>query len=149
MRAVIQRVKRASVRVEGQTVAEIGAGVLALVGVHLDDAPADAEALAAKIAHLRIFADEAGKMNRSLLDVGGDALVVSQFTLCGDARKGRRPSYASAAPPPQAEALYEAICERLREQGVAVSQGCFGAMMEVELVNAGPVIILLDTQRVF
>ena len=150
MRAVVQRVRRARVIVEGGAIAgEIGHGSCALVGVGEDDDEHDADLLAAKIAGLRIFADEAGLMNRSVGDVGGSVLVVSQFTLLGDARRGRRPSFARAAGAPQAEALYERVAGSLREAGVPVETGIFGAAMQVELVNDGPVTILLDTKQAF
>ena len=124
-------------------------GLLALVGVGRGDTPAQAEELARRLVHLRVFADEGGRMNRSLLEVGGTLGVVSQFTLFGDARQGRRPSYARAAPAEQAEELIERLVEAARELGVAVVTGRFRAMMDVELVNAGPVTILLDTEKQF
>lgn len=144
MRVVLQRVSQASVRVDGRLVGEIGVGYLALVGF----APADAEDglvwMAEKIVGLRLFADDRGKMNRSLRDIGGGVLVVSQFTLYGDARKGRRPSFVGAAPPVQAEALYERFVQLLRERGAKVTTGEFGARMQVHLVNDGPVTLLLE-----
>jgi D-tyrosyl-tRNA(Tyr) deacylase len=149
MRAVVQRVSEASVRVEGRVVGAIGDGLLVLLGVGKEDGEAEAAALAAKVAHLRVFEDEAGHMNRSVKDAGGAVLVVSQFTLYGDARKGRRPSFVDAAPPEQAEKLYEAFARRVEEAGLAVARGVFRAMMDVQLVNRGPVTILLDTSRVF
>lgn len=149
MRAVIQRVSRAKVTVEGQVTGEIGAGLMILLGVGRDDTPAVAAALAEKAANLRIFEDENEKMNRSLLDVQGAALVVSQFTLYGDARGGRRPSFIAAAPPEQAKALYEEFCKTLQSLGVTVATGIFQAMMSVELVNEGPVTILLDSDKTF
>ena len=149
MRAVIQRVSRAKVSVEGRVTGEIGAGLMILLGVGREDTPAVAGALAEKAANLRIFEDENEKMNRSLLDVKGAVLVVSQFTLYGDARGGRRPSFIAAAPPEQAKALYEAFCEELRGLGVTVATGVFQAMMSVELVNEGPVTILLDSDKTF
>ena len=149
MRAVAQRVSRAAVRVEGQLVAESGPGVLALVGVSREDAKSDAEQLADKLVRLRIFADRDGKMNRSLLEEGGTLALVSQFTLLGDCRKGRRPSYGQAAPPEQAEPLIEALASEARRLGAPVVTGRFGARMEVELTNEGPVTLLLDTQRKF
>ena len=149
MRAVIQRVSRAQVLVEGRVTGEIGAGLTILLGVGREDTPAVAAALAEKTANLRIFEDENEKMNRSLLNVKGAALVVSQFTLYGDARGGRRPSFIAAAPPEQAKALYEAFCEALRELGVTVATGIFQAIMSVELVNEGPVTILLDSDKAF
>ncbi|HOF86760.1 MAG TPA: D-aminoacyl-tRNA deacylase [Armatimonadota bacterium] len=149
MRAVVQRVSSASVTVEGKIVGAIGAGVLVLLGVGQGDDEADADYLAEKIAHLRIFLDDDGKMNRGLLDTGGAALVVSQFTLYGDARRGRRPGYSAAAPPDEADRLYQYFCARLRAHGVPVEQGVFQAMMRVALVNDGPVTILLDSGKAF
>ena len=149
MRAVAQRVRRARISVDGELVGEMGEGLLALVGVGRDDTVASAAELAHKLVHLRVFEDAAGKMNASLLDAGGALGVVSQFTLLGDARKGRRPSFTEAAPPEQAEPLVEAVCRAARELGVAVVSGRFRAAMDVELVNAGPVTILLDTERTF
>jgi D-tyrosyl-tRNA(Tyr) deacylase len=149
MRAVVQRVSRAKVTVEGRVTGEIGAGLMVLLGVGREDSPAVAASLAEKVANLRIFEDEQGKMNRSLLDVKGAALVVSQFTLYGDARGQRRPSFISAAPPEQAAALYEEFNKALRGLGVSVATGIFQAMMSVELVNEGPVTILLDSDKQF
>ena len=149
MRAVVQRVSSAKVSVGGTVTGEIGAGLMILLGVAREDTPLVAAALAEKTVNLRIFEDENEKMNRSLLDVNGAALVVSQFTLYGDARGGRRPSFIAAAPPEQAKALYEAFCEALRGLGVSVSTGLFQAMMSVELVNEGPVTILLDSDKTF
>lgn len=149
MRAVVQRVSRAAVRVEGQTVGEIGRGLLVLVGVAVDDGESDADALAQKVAGLRIFDDAAGAMNLAPADIGGAVLVVSQFTLLGDARKGRRPSFVAAARGEDAERLYERVAERLRAAGLPVATGRFGATMAVELVNDGPVTLLLDTRRLF
>jgi D-tyrosyl-tRNA(Tyr) deacylase len=145
MRAVIQRVSRASVRVDGVTVGEIGRGFLVLLGVTHSDGRAEADWLARKIAGLRLFEDNDGKMNLGLADIGGAALIVSQFTLYGDARKGRRPSFTDAARPEQAEPLIATFVERLREEGIPVQTGQFQAMMEVELVNDGPVTLLLET----
>jgi D-tyrosyl-tRNA(Tyr) deacylase len=145
VRAVIQRVSRAAVRVEGQVVGQIGRGYLVLLGVTHGDGRAEADWMARKIAGLRVFEDDAGKMNLGLSDVGGAALVVSQFTLYGDARKGRRPSFTDAARPEQAEPLIDYLVERLREEGVPVQTGQFRAMMEVELVNDGPVTLWIDT----
>ena len=145
MRAVIQRVKRCSVSINDETVGAIGPGLLVLLGVHRDDTEADVDWLLGKVLGLRIFADEQGKMNRSLLETGGGLLVVSQFTLYGDARKGRRPSFDEAAPPLIAVPLYESFCRKAREQIENVATGVFGAMMDVELVNDGPVTILIDT----
>jgi D-tyrosyl-tRNA(Tyr) deacylase len=137
------------VRVEGKTVGEIGSGLMALVGIAATDTPEAASTLAEKVATLRIFPDDAGKMNRSVVDAGGAVLTVSQFTLHGDARKGRRPNFMAAAPPEHAEPLYESFLAALRGYGLRVEGGVFRAMMEVELVNDGPVTILLDTDRVF
>jgi D-aminoacyl-tRNA deacylase len=149
MRAVVQRVSRAKVTVGGEVTGEIGAGLMILLGVGRDDTSAAASALAEKAANLRIFEDENEKMNLSLLDVKSAALVVSQFTLYGDARGGRRPSYIAAAPPELAKALYQEFCEALRKLGVHVATGIFQAMMSVELVNEGPVTILLDSDKTF
>ena len=149
MRAVVQRVSRARVSVGGETTGEIGAGLMILLGVGREDTAAVAAALAEKGANLRIFEDENGKMNLSLLDVKGSALVVSQFTLYGDASGGRRPSFIAAAPPELAKALYEEFCGALRKLGVHVATGIFQAMMSVELVNEGPVTILLDSEKTF
>jgi len=149
LRAVAQRVRRARIEVGGELVGEMGPGLLALVGVGRTDTPASAAELAAKLVHLRVFEDDDGKMNASLLDVGGTLGVVSQFTLFGDARKGRRPSFAGAAAPDQAEPLLEALAEAARALGAPVVTGRFRARMDVELVNAGPVTLLLDTDRLF
>lgn len=145
MRVLLQRVSRASVTVDGQVVGAIGPGLLLLVGVRRGDDLATAEWLAQKVAHLRIFEDEAGKMNRSVLEVGGSALVVSQFTLYADVRKGRRPSFIEAAPPEEARPLVDAFADALRRLGLPVETGVFGAHMDVELVNDGPVTIWLDS----
>jgi D-tyrosyl-tRNA(Tyr) deacylase len=142
MRAVCQRVVEARVRVDGRVVGEIGAGLCVLLGLAQGDAGDQAAALAGKIARLRIFADDAGRFDRSLLDTGGAALVVSQFTLLADTSKGNRPSFTAAAPPEEAEPLYERFCAELRALGVQVEQGVFGARMAVELVNDGPVTIV-------
>lgn len=147
MRAVVQRVSRAAVRVERKTVGEIGPGLMVLVGVSGADTAESAASLAEKVATLRIFPDEAGKMNRSVGEIGGAVLAVSQFTLFGDVRRGRRPSFIAAAPPEVAEPLYEKFLEALRGYGLHVESGVFRAMMEVELVNDGPVTILIDTDR--
>src|SRR5579875_2235169 len=148
MRAVVQRVSRAEVRVKGKVVGKIGPGILVLVGVGLNDRPETARALAEKVMTLRILEDDQGKMNRSVLEARGSVLCVSQFTLYGDARRGRRPSYTASAQP-----LYEKFLEEVRAlaapHGLIVESGCFQAMMEVELVNDGPVTILLDTDKVF
>ena len=149
MRAVVQRVSRAKVTVEGRVTGEIGGGMMILLGVGRGDTSAVAASMAEKCANLRIFEDEQGKMNRSLLDVKGSALAVSQFTLYGDARGQRRPSFITAAAPEQAKALYEEFCEALRKHGVTVATGIFQAMMSVELVNEGPVTILLDSDKTF
>jgi len=146
MRAVIQRVKQARVRVEERTLGEIKEGLLCFLGVGKNDQETDADYLAVKIPQLRIFADNDGKFNRSLLDIGGSILVVSQFTLFADCRKGRRPSFSEAAEPEQAKALYHRFITKLQEQGITVAQGEFQASMEVELVNDGPVTLLLDTK---
>ena len=145
MRVVLQRVSRAAVRVSGATAGEIGRGLLVLVGVAEGDGEEDARRLAGKVARLRVFEDEAGRFDRSLVDTGGAALVVSQFTLLADTAKGNRPSFSPAAAPEQAEPLYESFCAALRELGVQVETGVFGARMEVELVNDGPATIVLDT----
>jgi D-tyrosyl-tRNA(Tyr) deacylase len=147
LRAVIQRVSRASVTVEGRVAGEIGSGILVLLGVGRSDNLESAAYLAEKIANLRIFSDQAGKMNLSLLDVSGSALVVSQFTLYGDTRGGRRPSYIQAALPDQAARLYEGFIGLLRSAGVTVATGVFQAHMQVELMNDGPVTILLDSEK--
>jgi D-tyrosyl-tRNA(Tyr) deacylase len=144
MRALLQRVSRARVEVCGEVVGAIGAGLLVLLGVGRGDDAARAEALAAKVAKLRIFGDEAGKMNRSLCDVGGAALVISQFTLYADARRGNRPSYVDAAPPERAEEIYSHFVEALKRQGIEVATGIFGADMQVSLTNDGPVTLLLE-----
>ncbi len=145
MRAVVQRVTACEVRVSDQTVGQIGPGLLVLLGISLSDEEEHADYLADKIAHLRIFEDDAGKMNRSLVDTGGEMLVVSQFTLLGDCRKGRRPSFVEAAPPEKAERLYDYFVDRVRLNGISVATGQFQAMMAVSLVNDGPVTIWIDT----
>lgn len=147
MRAVVQRVARAAVRVGEDTIGEIGPGLVVLVAVARDDRPDDARALADKVAHLRIFDDEAGRFNRSVLDAGGSALVVSQFTLYGDTSRGRRPSFVRAAPPEAAEGLHERFVEALRALGLPVATGRFRATMVVEIHNDGPVTLVLDTER--
>jgi D-tyrosyl-tRNA(Tyr) deacylase len=149
MRAVIQRVRRASVLVEGRPTGEIGAGLVVLLGVGKGDTPEAAAYLAQKTAQLRIFDDAAGKMNLALLETGGAALVISQFTLYGDARRGRRPGFDGAAPPAEANALYEEYVRCLQAAGVHVETGVFQARMEVELVNDGPVTLLLDSHKLF
>ena len=149
MRAVLQRVSRAQVTVGEEVVGTIGAGLLVFVGVAKTDTQADAEYLAAKVPGLRIFEDENSKMNLSLLDTGGAVLAVSQFTLYGDVRKGKRPSFDDAAPPQLANELYEHFVRQIRDAGVTCETGRFQAMMQVELVNDGPVTILLDSKRAF
>ena len=149
MRAVAQRVSRAKVTVEGQVTGEIGPGLMILLGVGKEDTPQIAAAMAEKLANLRIFEDSQGKMNLSLLDVKGSVLVVSQFTLYGDARGQRRPSFISAGPPELAKKLYEEFCEAMRRLEVTVGTGIFQAMMSVELVNEGPVTILVDSEKTF
>ncbi len=145
MRAILQRVSRAAVQVNGALVGEIGAGYLVLLGITHGDGAAEAVLLARKVAGLRVFEDEDGKMNLSIVETRGQILVVSQFTLYGDTRKGRRPSFINAARPEQAEPLYQHFCNLLSEQGIPVATGIFGAHMAVELVNDGPVTIILDT----
>lgn len=149
MRAVVQRVASAEVRVNHERRSSIGRGVLVFVGVTDADAVEDARYIAAKVRDLRIFEDDQGKMNRSVLDIGGEALVVSQFTLYGDCRRGRRPSFIAAAQPEFARALYEEVVRELRDGGVPVQTGEFRAMMEVELVNDGPVTLLIDSGKAF
>ena len=149
MRAVVQRVSRARVTVGGDISGEITDGLMILLGVGRDDTPAVAVSMAERIANLRVFEDAQRKMNRSLLDIKGSALVVSQFTLYGDARGQRRPSFVAAAPPEQAKNLYEEFAGTLRSLGVIVATGVFGAMMSVELVNEGPVTTLLDSDKTF
>jgi D-tyrosyl-tRNA(Tyr) deacylase len=149
VRAVVQRVSRARVRVAGEVTGEIARGLLVLLGVSREDGEADVRLLADKVAGLRVFEDGAGKMNLAVAEVTGGVLVVSQFTLLGDARKGNRPSFTEAAPPEVANALYERFCALLREKGLPVGTGMFRASMEVELVNEGPVTILLDSKRLF
>jgi D-aminoacyl-tRNA deacylase len=144
VRIVLQRVSSASVSVDGEVIASIGKGLLTLVAAGLDDTPETARAAARKIAEMRIFSDEAGKMNRSVTDAGGEVLVVSQFTLLGDTSKGRRPSFVKSAPGPQAEPLVRAVAACLRERGLKVAEGRFGANMQVSLVNDGPVTLVLD-----
>ncbi len=149
MRAVVQRVSRASVKVNGEITGEIGPGLLVLLGVARDDAEADADYLAEKIAGLRIFEDDAGKMNLSVMDVGGAVLAVSQFTLFGDVRRGKRPSFDAAARPERARELYEYFVGQIRSLGLRCETGRFQEMMQVELVNTGPVTILLDSKKAF
>lgn len=149
MRAVVQRAARAQVVVEGRVTGSIGKGLMVLLGVAVDDTGKDADALAEKLANLRVFEDEAGLMNLSVRDVGGGVLLVSQFTLHGDARKGRRPSFITAAREDLAEPLYERVGAALERSGLPVGYGVFGAHMDVELVNDGPVTILIDTKKTF
>lgn len=147
MKAVIQRVKHASVTVGGETVGKVGEGYMILVGVSEEDTDADAEILARKTANLRVFTDENDKMNRSVLDIGGEILAISQFTLCADVKKGNRPSFMHAAEPREADRLYNLYCDALLKNGVKkVEKGVFGAHMEVDLLNNGPVTILYDTE---
>ncbi len=149
MRAVVQRVSHARVTIEGHVAGEIGEGFCVLVGIARRDTREEARWMADKVANLRVLADDEGKMNRSLLEAGGEVLVVSQFTLYGDARKGRRPSFVEAAQGAEADELYQMFVNELRGLGLSVATGEFGAMMDVELVNSGPVTILLDSQRTF
>lgn len=146
MQAVIQRVKESSVKVDNETIAQIGNGLLVLLGVAKEDSTQDADFLAGKIVHLRIFEDENGKMNRSLLETNGTMLVVSQFTLLGDCRKGRRPSFINAAGPKEADALYEHFVKQVIRKGVSVQTGRFRAMMDVSLINTGPVTLILNSK---
>ncbi|HAG98099.1 MAG TPA: D-tyrosyl-tRNA(Tyr) deacylase [Ktedonobacter sp.] len=145
MRALLQRVSRASVTVDGQIVGQIGQGLLVLLGVGRDDSEVQVKTLADKIVHLRIFGDDEGKMNRSLLDIGGEVLAVSQFTLYADIHRGRRPSFTDAAPPAVAEALYEHFKDALADYGLPVASGVFGGSMQIDLRNEGPVTIWLDS----
>jgi D-tyrosyl-tRNA(Tyr) deacylase len=149
LRAVVQRVSRASVEVDGTIVGSVGAGLLALIGIARDDGENDAKVIATKIAGLRVFNDAAGVMNLSLADAGGSVLAVSQFTLFGDVRKGRRPSFVDAAAGEAARPLFERVLELLRREGLSVESGVFGAAMRVELVNEGPVTILIDSRKTF
>lgn len=149
MRCVVQRVSRASVEVDGEVVGAIGLGILVFVGVAADDGPADIEYATSKILSLRIFGDEAGRMTRSVLEIGGAVLVVSQFTLMGDVRRGRRPAFDAAAPPEAARVVWDGLVGRLRESPVPVETGVFQAHMHVSLVNDGPVTLLLDSRRQF
>lgn len=149
MRGVVQRVERAEVRVDGAVVGRIGKGLCVLVGVARDDTEVDASALASKVLGLRVFEDEAGKMNRDVAEIGGSVLAVSQFTLLGDVRKGRRPSFGDAMEPEGANALFERFCAACREQRIHVETGRFRAHMQVELTNDGPVTILVDSKKAF
>jgi D-tyrosyl-tRNA(Tyr) deacylase len=149
MRAVIQRVQEARVEVDGEVIGKIGQGFLVLLGVRKDDTEEDVRYLADKVTGLRIFEDEAGKMNLSISEVKGEILAVSQFTLYGDCRKGRRPSFDEAAPPDVAERLYELFVEGIRKSGIKVETGRFRALMDVYLINSGPVTILLDSRQLF
>lgn len=149
MRGVVQRVKRASVSVDNKIIGEIGTGILLLLGVEDTDDDKDLEYMADKVPNLRIFEDENGKMNKSLTDVNGSLLVISQFTLMGDARKGRRPSFTQAAVPDKAVPMYESFINKMKEKEINTQCGEFGADMQVELVNDGPVTILLDSKKVF
>jgi D-aminoacyl-tRNA deacylase len=149
MRAVVQRVRSASVTVSGEVVGAIGPGFLVLLGISAEDTPEDARYLAGKLCGLRVFEDDAGKMNRSIGEMGGKMLVVSQFTLYGDCRKGRRPSFIAAARPEQAEPLYRQFCERIRKEGIEVETGRFQEQMDVALINDGPVTLLLDSDKTF
>ncbi len=149
MRAVVQRVTRSQVSVAGQVVGKIGPGLMVLLGVVNGDQPTDVDYMIEKISGLRIFADEAGKMNRSVIDIQGQLLVVSQFTLCGDCRKGKRPAFTDAALPDVAKELYESFCAGLRAKQLVVETGVFAADMAVELVNDGPVTILVDSRKLF
>jgi D-tyrosyl-tRNA(Tyr) deacylase len=146
MRAVIQRIKESSVRTDNQIIGQTGPGLLVLLGVSQGDSASDADYLVNKIAHLRIFEDKKGKMNRSLVEIGGDMMVVSQFTLLADCRKGRRPSFSEAAAPEEAAELYEYFVKQIRSLGTTVATGRFGAMMEVALINHGPVTIILESR---
>lgn len=149
MRATVQRVFEASVTVDGRVVGAIGEGLLVYLGVAADDGPADVQYMTDKIAHLRIFVDDAGKMNRSVQDIGGAVLIISAFALQGDARKGRRPSFDAAARPELAQALYDQLCSELVGVGLTVERGVFRAHMDVASVNNGPICILLDSKRTF
>ncbi len=149
VRAVVQRVSRAEVRVDGAAIGRIARGLCVLVGAEIDDGPDDVAYIADKVVHLRVFADDAGHMNRALDEVGGALLVISQFTLLGDGRKGRRPSFITAMPPEPAEARYEELLAALRAHKVSVESGRFRADMQVELINDGPVTILLDSRKLF
>ncbi len=149
MRSVVQRVSRASVTIDGEVVGSIEKGVVVLLGIHAGDTEKDIKWMTEKVIHLRIFEDEHGKMNNSLFDIGGEMLIVSQFTLYGDCRKGRRPGYSSAARPEIAEPLYEKFVKHVQQRGIRTATGRFQAMMDVELVNDGPVTLLVDSTKQF
>jgi D-tyrosyl-tRNA(Tyr) deacylase len=149
MRAVIQRVSEAKVEVEGKVIGQVGRGLLVYLGVGKEDTEADAEFMADKLVNLRIFADEAGKMNRSVIEIGGGVLLISNFTLQGDCRKGRRPGFDAAADPPLAEPLYERVAELMARSEIPVAKGSFGAHMHVTSLNDGPVTFLLDSKKLF
>jgi D-tyrosyl-tRNA(Tyr) deacylase len=149
MRAVVQRVSKASVSVQGETVGSIEQGLVVLLGIHAEDSEPEAKWMADKIVHLRIFEDENGKMNRSLVDIGKEMLIISQFTLYGDCRKGRRPGYSSAAPPEKADALYQKFIELVGTHEISTATGRFQEMMEVNICNSGPVTLLLDSDKTF
>lgn len=149
MRAVVQRVHQANVEVQGKTVGRIGPGLVVFLGIGRDDQDTDSDYLAGKIAGLRIFEDAAGLMNLSVQDCGGSILAISQFTLYGDSRKGRRPGFSAAAPPEEAERLYDYFCATLREKGITVATGCFQATMRIMVDNDGPVTILMDSRKLF
>lgn len=149
MRAVVQRASKASVTINGQETGKIEAGLVVLLGIHPDDTPKEVDWMADKLIHLRIFADSDGKMNLSATDIGADMLIVSQFTLYGDCRKGRRPGYSAAAPPDIAEPIYQELVAAVRQRGIHVETGTFQAEMQVELVNDGPVTLLLDSEKNF
>lgn len=149
MRAVVQRVSSASVEVDGQVVGQIGTGLVVFLGVHLADTEKDVVYTAEKVSGLRVFPDAEGKMNLSVRDIGGSILAISQFTLFGDVRRGKRPSFVEAAPPDVAIPLYEAFCQRLVAEGIPVERGVFGAMMRVSLVNEGPVTIQIDSTKLY
>ena len=149
MRAVVQRVSQASVSIRGETVGSIGPGLVVLLGIHKEDTEQEIKWMTDKIVHLRIFEDESGKMNRSLVDIGKEMLIVSQFTLYGDCRKGRRPGYSSAAPPEKAEPMYRKFIELVKKHKINTATGQFQEMMEVSITNSGPVTLLLDSDKIF
>ena len=149
MRAVVQRVRHASVHIDNNTTGQIGYGLVVLLGIRTDDTTRDLQWMADKTVNLRIFEDDEGKMNRSLADINAEMLIVSQFTLYGDCRKGRRPGYSSAAPPEIAEPIYDRFIEEIKSRGIKTATGTFRAMMEIELVNDGPVTLLLDSEKNF